>query len=315
MSSLFIRSSLLFLFILAFFLTGPTTSSALADDNKAKPVDTTPPVAAPAYFDAVTFQIHDEGDNHQMVVTLGPSQLRVDETSDGYSIIYDPQADHYTGLEHRNYTYWEFSWPEVRAAVATTKRYETHLRDLSSEGIGSYDQSAGATTNADGSPSTSASIGSDNSGYVWKSTPDKKKVAGLDCTRWVGDTVSGENVEAWCYNGQLPKIQAAMDQLRKINEPMALVPVRTLVPPLVFPIYDALVKGGSTPVLITWGSTQDRSHFAFVSAKTRDPKPNLFTVPKLYMKTTLVTMDGITNPVTETGGAAQKKQAGGGNGF
>jgi len=299
--------------LLAFLLAIPIESSVQADDNKAKPVDATPPIAAPAFFDVVTFQIHDEGENHQMVVTTGPSLVRVDETSDGYSIIYDPQADHYTGLEHRNYTYWEFSWPEVKAAVATTKRYETHLRDLNVEGVAGYDQSAGATTNTD--TSTSTSIGSDNSGYVWKSTTDRKKIAGLDCLRWIGETVSGESVEAWCFNGPVPKIQAAMDQLRKINEPIALVPVRTMVPPIIFPIYDALAKGGSTPVVITWGGNQDRSHFSFVSAKTREPKSDLFAVPKLYVKTTLVTMDGITNPVSETGGPERRKQAGGGNGF
>ena len=60
----------------------------------------------------------------------------------------------------------------------------------------------------------------------------------MECVRWTGDTVSGESVEAWCVNGTLPKMQAAMERLRAINEPMALVPVRSLVPPLVFPIYD-----------------------------------------------------------------------------
>jgi hypothetical protein len=242
-----------------------------------------------------------------MVVITGPAQLRIDETDDGYSIIYDPQADHYTGLEHRNYTYWEFSWPEVRAAVANTKRYEAHLRDLNTEGVAGYDQTANTSTNAAGSQSASASLGSDNSGYVWKATTDRKRVAGLDCLRWVGDSVSGESIEAWCATGLLPQVQTAMEQLRKINEPIALVPVRILVPPIVFPIYDALARGGVTPVLITWGSDRDRNHFAFVSAKTRDGKLDLFTVPKLYMKTTLVTMDGITNPAPPVTPIEQKR--------
>ena len=84
-----------------------------------------------------------------------------------------------------------------------------------------------------------------------------------------------------------------MERLRAINEPMALVPVRTIVPDFVFPVYDALVKGGVIPILITWGGDRDKNQFRFVEAKTRDGKPGLFTVPKLYMKTTLITMDGI----------------------
>lgn len=317
--------------MLRFFLLGmvfPTMAFAAAtsqEDQKAKPVISTviptptptpvstptplpkpPPVPAPAFLDVVTFDLHEDGENHRMVVTTGPTQLRIDETNDGYSIIYDPQADHYTGLEHRNYTYWEFSWSEVRAAVANTKRYEAHLRDLNTEGVAGYDQTANAA-NAASSQSASASLGSDNSGYVWKSTADRKRVAGLDCLRWVGDSVSGESIEAWCTNGPLPQVQTAMEQLRKINEPIALVPVRTMVPPIVFPIYDALAKGGVTPVLITWGGDRDRNHFAFVSAKTRDGKLDLFTVPKLYMKTTLVTMDGITNPAPPVTPIEQKR--------
>ena len=86
-----------------------------------------------------------------------------------------------------------------------------------------------------------------------------------------------------------------MAVLRKINEPMALVPVRTIVPDAIFPVYDALLKGGVTPLLITWGDEHNKNHFRFIEAKTRDGQLKLFTVPKLYVKTTLVTMDGMTD--------------------
>ena len=299
----FLRILCTFMPVLFFTVTG--TSSLQAADNKAQPV--TPPVPAPAFLDVATFDIHVDGENHKMTLTSGPSQLRIDEPDDSYSIIYDPQSDHYTGLEHRNYTYWEFSWPEVRAAVANTKRYEAHLRDLSAEGLNGYDQSASSSTNSSDIAAPTTSAGSDNSGYVWRATIDKKRVANLDCVRWVGDTISGESVEVWCFNGPLPKMQAAMEQVRKINEPMALVPVRMLVPPLIFPIYDALVKGGVTPVQITWGGGKDRNRFVFAGAKTRDGNLSLFTVPKDFTKTTLVTMDGITNPVRETAMPGDKK--------
>jgi hypothetical protein len=263
------------------------TLSALAADNKAQPV--VPPVATPAFLDVVSFEFRADGENHKVVVTTGPTLLRVDEPADGYSIIYNPQTDHYTGLEHRNYTYWEFSWPEVHAAVENSKRHEARLQELSNEGL-SGDTSPPAT-NAASALSTSAVA--DDSGYVWRPTTDRKRIAGLDCVRWTGDTVSGESVEAWCANGPLPKLQAAIERLRAINEPMALVPVRTIVPDFVFPVYDALVKGGVTPVLIAWGGEKDKNSFRFIEAKTLDGKPGLFTVPKLYMKTTLITMDGI----------------------
>ena len=276
------RVSLLFCLLL--FIAAPSVQAA---DSQAKSV--TPPVAAPAFLDVVSFEFHAEGENHKVVVTTSPTLLRVDEPDDGYSILYNPQTDHYTGLEHRNYTYWEFSWPEVRAAVENSKRHETRLQELSNEGLNG--DTAPPSTNAPNAASSSA--GSDDSGYVWRSTTEKKRIADLDCVRWTGDTVSGESVEAWCYGGPLPKLQAAVERLRAINEPMALVPVRTIVPDFVFPVYDALVKGGVTPVLINWGGDRNKNHFRFVEAKTRDGKLSLFTVPKLYMKTTLITMDGL----------------------
>jgi len=263
------------------------TLSAQAADNQADPV--APPAAAPAFLDVVYFEFHADGENHKVVVTTGPTLLRVDEPDDGYSIIYNPQTDHYTGLEHRNYTWWEFSWPEVRAAVENSKRHEARLQELSNEGLSG--DTASPATNAPNAASSSA--GADDSGYVWRSTTDKKRIANLDCVRWTGDTVSGESVEAWCCNGTLPKLQAAMERLRAINEPMALVPVRTIAPDFVFPVCDALVRAGVTPVLIAWGGDKDKNSFRFIEAKTRDGKLGLFTVPKLYMKTTLITMDGI----------------------
>jgi len=234
----------MFLFLRGFCLLFPgvflaTMLSAQAADNQTNSV--APPVAVPAFLDVVSFEFQVDGENHKAIVTMGPTLVRVDEPEDHYSIIYNPQTDHYTGLEHGNYTYWEFSWPEIRAAVENSKRHETRLQELSNEGL-SIDSHSSAATNAPNAGFSSTS--SDDSGYVWRATTDRK-------------------------------------------------PVRTIVPDFIFPVYDALAKGGVIPILITWGGDKDKSHFRFVEAKTRDGKLSLFTVPKLYMKTTLVTMDGL----------------------
>jgi hypothetical protein len=273
------------LFGLLFFLTARISSAA---DTKAQPA--VPPMAVPAFVDVVTFAAHVDGLNHKVVVTVSPDLQRIDEPDDRYSVIYDPQTQHYTGLEHANYTYWEFSWPDVRAAVETSKRYEAHLQELNNEGLSEDNPSP--TTNAPDSTSA-ASPSTDDSGYVWRPTTDKKRIADLDCIRWTGDTVSGEHVDAWCYAGLLPKVQAAIQQLRTINEPMALVPVREVVPDFIFPVFDGLAKGGVTPVLITWGDEQEQNRFALVQMETHDGRASLFTVPKLYVRTTLITMDGM----------------------
>jgi len=272
------------------------------------PVDKTPkpepkPVAPalPSTADVITFAVNNDGEKYKMIVTGMPAQtgadaadvfgpqssvMRIDVPSQAYSLIYDHQGEQYIGLEHSNYTYWQFSWPEVRAAVESSKRYASRLQELNLAGIST--DSTPVTTNA--SPTSSIP---DTSGYVWKQTLDHKNIAGLDCVRWSGDTVSGDHVEAWCFNGPLPKLQTAVERIHTINEPMALVAIRTLIPPFVFPVFGALVRGGVTPVVISWGSEHAKNSFAFVECKSREVKPDLFTVPKLYMKTTLVSMDGM----------------------
>lgn len=283
---------------------------------KALPAAAEPPLAVPAVLFAVTFQIKAEDENCKLVVTSTPALLRVDDATDGYSIVYNSATEHYSGLEHRNYTYWEFSWPEVKAAVQGTKRYETRLKDLGIEGLnadlppsdapnpaitGTNSTSASPPDASSVTADSSSASSSDTSGYVWRPTTDKKRIADLDCVRWTGESVSGSPVEAWCYPGVLPKVQGALAQLRVINEPIALVPVRTLVPPFVFEVSDSLNRGGVTPVLITWGGDVEKNRFALLSVKTRAGNANLFTVPKLYVKTTLVTMDGIGTQKPERG--------------
>ena len=267
----------------------------------------------PAVVSTVTFAVTTDGENHKMVVTPTPTLLRVDEPSDGFSIIYNARTEHYTGLELRNYTYWEFSWPEVRNAVEGSKRYETRLRELGNEGINSdspdVDPNAPLSsgiepgsppafdTNAVNTSEPAPTADSDTSGYVWRPTTDHKRILSYDCVHWVGESVSGSPVDAWCYPGLLAPVETALSQLRMINEPIALVPVRTLLPPFVFEINDALARGGVTPLLISWGDNEDKNRFELLSIKTREGKASLFTVPKLYIKTTLVTMDGMMTPV------------------
>jgi hypothetical protein len=268
-----------------------TAAFAHATDPRALPVAL--PFVPPVVLNTVAFQYRTDGENHKAVVSFTPTMLRVDEPDDGYSIIHDPATDHYTGLEHRNYTFWEFSWPEVRASVEASKRYETHLQDLGNEGLNSDYAQTAVTNDAASAGTSSISADGDGSGYVWQPTKDHKRIAGIDCVRWTGDTVGGENVIAWCTGESEPQVRAAMEHLRTINEPIALVPVRTIVPPFVFLVYDGLVKGGVVPLQIEWGSDQDKNSFAFVSEKTLRPDASAFTIPKLYNRTTLITMDGM----------------------
>jgi len=254
--------------------------------------------AAPAFVDAVTFKINSSGDQRTLTVINAPSLVRLEAPDERLSVLYDPATQHYTGLENSNYTYWEFSWPAVRDAVQGTARYAARLRDIGPE-LMEENAVAAPATNSDSLDGTTASptdsVGGDDSGYIWHTTIEKKRIAGFDCLHWVGETVAGETIDAWCTAGLQPPIEQAIATLKEMNEPMALVPVRELVPPLVFVAWGALTKAGVTPIDLTWGGDTDANHFAFVSARQREGKLSYFQIPKLYRRTTLVSMDGIAN--------------------
>jgi hypothetical protein len=254
--------------------------------------------AAPAFLDAVTFKVDADGEKRTLVVTDAPSLDRIDVPSDQLTVIYDPATEHYTGLETSNYTYWEFSWPAVRAAVQGTGRYAARLRDIGPALMeeGSSSQPAAASDPLAGnSVSSTDSVGGDDddSGYVWHTTVEKKRIAGFDCEHWVGETVAGETIDAWCAAGLQPPIERALATLKAINEPMALVPVREIVPPLVFVAWKTLTKAGVTPIDMTWGGEGDSNRFIFVNVKEHEGRISYFQIPDLYRKTTLLSMDGI----------------------
>jgi hypothetical protein len=285
--------------------------SLQADNPKALPADDTPSnakIAAPAFVESVTFKIQAEGDNRILTVTSGPTLVRIDAPNDRMSVIYDPQTEHYIGLEHSNYTYWDFTWPQVRAVVQSSQRYAARLRDIGPEALSGDQPATPAPADATTSP-VSTTAGDDDSGYVWHPTTDHKRIDDLDCVHWVGETVAGENIDAWCATGLVAPVQSAVATLRAVNEPMALVPVRNFVPPLVFVAWDAMKKAGVTPVLITWGSGGDLSRFALAAQKTSPGRVSLFQVPHLYNKTTLVTMDGIGNQQPVTADRSQDRRS------
>jgi len=256
--------------------------------------------AAPAFVDVVTVKVQMGDEKQTLTVTSAPGLVRVDAPDDRLSVLYDPATQHYTGLEHSNYTYWEFSWPEVRDAVENTPRYATRLRDMGPELLEENAVTPPATnSDTPAAPPSTNSAGDDNSGYVWHTDPSKKRISGIDCVHWIGETISGEKIDAWCAPRIIPEVEQALATLQTINEPIALVPVRNFMPPTAFVAWHAMTKGGVTPVRMTWGSEAEFNSFTLAGIKHRDGRVEDFRVPKVYNKTTLITMDGIGNQAVQ----------------
>jgi hypothetical protein len=278
-------------FLSLFVLSLIPALAADAPAPRALPLNT--PVGNPAFVNVVSFAFHSDGESHKVIVTTSPSLVRIDEPDDRWSFLYDPATQIYTGLEHGNYTWWTFSWPEVRNSVEGSKRGEKRLQDMSLNGLNSDNPAPATNAPANPSPDASALATGDDTGYVWKQAPDKKRIAGIECEHWTGTSLSGEDCDVWCASGPLPKVTEALARLHETDEPITIVPIRTLVPDFIFPVIDALTKASLTPVQINWGSATTAGSFRLVEQKTQPYDARLFSVPRLYTKTTLITLDGM----------------------
>jgi hypothetical protein len=279
--------------LLALFFLGPLASIHAADAPAPRALPVNAPAGTPGFVNVITFATRSDDVNHKVIVTTSSTLTRIDEPDDRWSFIYDPATQFYTGLEHGNFTYWTFSWPEVRTSVEASKHGEKRLQDMNLSGLNSDNPAPATNAPAVAEPEANSLATGDDTGYVWKQAADKKRIAGMVCEHWTGTSISGENCDVWCYNGPLPKVTEAIARLRETDEPITIVPIRTLVPDFIFPVFDALTKSGLTPIEITWGSDTTAGMFKLIEEKTQPYDAKFFTVPKLYHKTTLITLDGL----------------------
>lgn len=244
---------------------------------------------APIPAQRMEFYLRDQVEGKRIIIYLTPDKIRVEQPEDKFAFIYDVPTKTYTGLELRDAHYWTFSWPKVQAHVQSTKRYQRRLQDLNIEGFASYD-----ITRPDPTPTLPESPQ-----FIWRTGEGKKKVSGYECQLWLGDNRGGKDLEAWCVEQRVGGLKENLDRIKEVNEPIALVAVRPVMPPEFFVAVDSLYKAQVTPVEIAWGGTKqargdDKTRLTLTSIQTKEVSPALFVVPKTYLPTKLLALEGIT---------------------
>jgi len=229
------------------------------------------------------FQVREAGETKKLALILTPEKIRVDQPDDKVAAIYEASNEKFTGLELRDGTYWEFSWPEIQATIQKSKRYERRFHDLNIEGLASYD-----LTRPD-----PVDVVPDAPIYQWRPTGEKRRIGAYETAQWLGTSATAPPVEAWCVENQLAGLKPALDQVKKINEPMALVPVRPILPAIAFLVVDSLFKAQVVPVEIDWGQSTDRNRLTLVKLESKNVDSKSFSVPNTYRKVQLNALDGI----------------------
>lgn len=270
--------SFLWFMACALVCVGNTPSVRAADD-------------APIAAQRMEFSLHDQVEEKRIIIYLTPDKIRVEQPEDKFAFIYDVATKTYTGLELRDAHYWSFSWPKVQEHVQSTKRYQRRLQDLNIEGFASYDITR---------PDAPAPSDPDSPQFIWRPDTAKKKISGYECQLWKGENRGGKDLEAWCVEQRVGGLKENLDRIKEVNEPMALVPVRPVLPPEFFVAVDSLYKAQVTPVEVAWGGTKqsrddDRTRLTLRSIESKQISPALFTVPKTYLPSKLQALEGVVD--------------------
>lgn len=245
--------------------------------------------APPLVAQRMEFYLHDQVEGKRIIILLTPEKIRVDQPDDKFAFVYDVATKTYTGLELRDAHYWSFNWPQVQRFVQGTKRYRRRIQDLNIEGFASYDITRPDAPESQPEPTQ----------FIWRTDTTTKKISGYDCQHWLGQNRGGKDVEAWCIEQRIGGLKENLDRLKEINEPMALVPVRPVLPPEFFAVVDSLYKAQVTPVEVGWGNTEKRTDdgtkLTLISIQSKEISPEVFQVPKTYLPTKLQALEGIVD--------------------
>jgi hypothetical protein len=233
----------------------------------------------------ILFTVKEAGRTQKIQALVAADKIRVNQPDEKFALLYESAGQLYTGLELRDAHYWQFRWPEVEAAIRESRRYADRLRNLDIEGLASYDLER---------PAANESAASSPPLYRWKPGGKKKRIGAYECELWLGQSEQAPAVEAWCVETQVPLFHELLERLREINEPMALAPLRPLLPPLYFVVAESLRKAGVTPVELSWTQHSSPSQVTFQGAGEKKTESGQWKIPEGYLKSEMGALEGIT---------------------
>lgn len=230
--------------------------------------------------DIYSFVWNDKGQSGDVVLTVTPGYVRVDQAMRKFAAISEVDTGLITGLEIRDGTWWRFSWPEIRQRVGSSVQPAERLRDLSIPGMASIDLErplARQFVEEDQGPQ-----------FIWRPTDKHRTIAGRDCVQWLGESTEGEDLEVWVTKGDTADLQNAVAALETIAEPLDMVIMRPALPRQFLTAIDSLAKAQVVPMETAWGPRGARSRVVYKSHENRGVDPDrLFLPPSGYRKVDL----------------------------
>lgn len=208
-------------------------------------------------------------------------QMRIEMPGRRFGVIWREKDDFFTGLEERDAMYWEFSWPQIAAAVGTRNGAAADFK------VPIIAAEAGAVGKAP-APITETPP----SAIVWK----MKGMTDKDAV-WTGIVNATLDVEARVVPQPPAGLEAFWRRYARVADLMRLVAVRELGPPDLTPLVASFVnmpEADRSPVALAWINGETTSNtLTLIETRQERRDPARFAPSSVYQKTTLSTLEGL----------------------
>lgn len=221
-----------------------------------------------------------EGDfEHEFRIAERDGVWRIDSPSKNWTIFYREADRSYTGLEHRDATYWGFQWDAVQKAVQGSKNRFERFSDLNIEGFASYDLTRPTTTSKPVTWSTERVEGEGK----WKGTPTK---------RW---KLRQEMQKEFLVETKPDLfLKAFFKKFLEIHQQIRMAVVRPMWSERLDEIIRQFATQEEFPMKIQWGNSESPMYWVIHESQEQLMLPeNDFKVPEKYRPSDLKALDGI----------------------
>ncbi|CAF0704215.1 hypothetical protein [Candidatus Methylacidithermus pantelleriae] len=222
---------------------------------------------------------------HKEAITLWVSgkQFRVDRPAEALSVLFDPETERFTGLEHRDGRYWAFCWSKIEKLCRNTEQ----AKEIMS--VSPWPEERRSP------PFYPPSVqGPDRDLWhgkklVWRPVPNGEKDQ-----RFLWKAVDPErgSLEAWCVPSLSQEWQGIVGPVCRATRRLRIAVIRSLFPEKVITVWETLPLKAGQPVEVVWTEPKKISARLIREVLT-EPNPRLFQVPSNYVPTHLAALEGL----------------------
>lgn len=211
--------------------------------------------------------------------------IRIDQSTDPFSLIYNVELQSFLGLEHLSAHFWSFDWPTIRDSTKANRENGWRLRS------DPFQEDPTLTPFAPSpAPSSSrASVFHDLARFSWVRERGPED-------RWTGHSGEGKEAEVstvpWEGNHRALWI-STIQQVKTLSQIFRFLLGRDAWSESALAVWLSLPAESGMPRETSWRQAGgEEGRLQLVAQQWTDPPPDLFTAPKDYQREGLEEIEG-----------------------